>query len=221
VLVDDLMPQWDGSRIDHRVLEVTPERAYEATQRADFVQAFSESAVARGLVGLRTMVERAVTTVRRQDSPAEAPAVRLTLSGMSDCGQYVLLGEDPPREVAFGMIDRFWGGETDWVEFEASEFRTFSRPGLGESPATSPSASTEPAGRSPPTKPARRRPTRPRAGRSWATGAWPVRWRDSSCAPSWRLSPARRPSLVREHHPEPDHEQRGGRQRERDPAAAW
>ncbi len=29
---------------------------------------------------------------------------------MRDHGQYVLLGEDPPREVAFGMIGRFWAG---------------------------------------------------------------------------------------------------------------
>jgi hypothetical protein len=49
---------------------------------------------------------------------------------MRDHGQYVLLGEDPPREVAFGMIGRFWAGETRWEEIDASEFAGFARPGL-------------------------------------------------------------------------------------------
>jgi hypothetical protein len=49
---------------------------------------------------------------------------------MRDHGQYVLLGEDPPREVALGMIGRFWAGETRWEEIDASEFAGFDRPGL-------------------------------------------------------------------------------------------
>lgn len=54
----------------------------------------------------------------------------MTLAGMDTRGPYVLLGEDPTREIAFGMIGRFWAGETHWEEFEASEFESFARPGL-------------------------------------------------------------------------------------------
>ena len=53
----------------------------------------------------------------------------MTLAGLGTYGEYVLLGADPPHEIAFGMIGRFWGGETRWEEIDASEFRTFSRPG--------------------------------------------------------------------------------------------
>ena len=130
MLIDELMPQWDATRIDHRVVEGTPERVYEAALRADFGEAFSQSAVARALVGLRTMIERAVRAIRGDGSADAAPAERLTLDGMPDRGQYVLLGEDPPREVAFGMIGRFWAGETRWEEFDASEFAGFDRPGM-------------------------------------------------------------------------------------------
>jgi hypothetical protein len=130
VLIDELMPRWDATRMDHRVVDGPPDLVYEAAMRADFAEAFSQSAVARGLVGLRTVIERALRAIRGASPVGEAPAERLTLSGMPDHGQNVLLGEDPTREVAFGMIGRFWPGETRWEELDASEFAGFDRPGL-------------------------------------------------------------------------------------------
>jgi len=53
----------------------------------------------------------------------------MRLVDMKTHGQYFRLGEDPPHEVAFGMVGRFWGGETRWEEIDASEFSSFNRPG--------------------------------------------------------------------------------------------
>ena len=131
VLLDDVMPSYDATRIEHRVIDAPPERVYEAALYADFMQAFRESRVARALVAIRSAAERSVSALsRRAKPPARAPAGPMTLAGLPTFGEYVLLGTDPPREIAFGMIGRFWGGETRWEEIAASEFRAFDRPGL-------------------------------------------------------------------------------------------
>jgi hypothetical protein len=129
MLIDELMPDPDGTRVDHRVIDAPPQRVYEAALRADFARAFDENRIARGLTSLRCRIERAVALARRRPRDA-APAEEMTLGGLSSHGQYVLLGADPPREIAFGMIGRFWGGETVWLEIDSAEFRSFDRPGF-------------------------------------------------------------------------------------------
>jgi hypothetical protein len=47
-------------------------------------------------------------------------------------GDWVLPGEDPPVEIAFGTIGRFWAGETVWKEIDAADFEAFPEPGLGK-----------------------------------------------------------------------------------------
>jgi hypothetical protein len=44
----------------------------------------------------------------------------------------VLLGEDPPNELAFGVVGRFWAGETVWEKIDAANFGPFAEPGLGK-----------------------------------------------------------------------------------------
>jgi len=47
-------------------------------------------------------------------------------------GDWVLLGEDPPHEIVFGVIGRFWAGETVWAQIDAAEFEAFAKPGFGK-----------------------------------------------------------------------------------------
>ena len=46
----------------------------------------------------------------------------MRLADMPIHGDWVLLGEDPPHEIAFGVIGRFWAGETVWAQIEATDF---------------------------------------------------------------------------------------------------
>ena len=43
----------------------------------------------------------------------------------------MLLGQDPPHEIAFG-VGRFWAGETVWAQIDATDFETFAEPGFGK-----------------------------------------------------------------------------------------
>jgi hypothetical protein len=56
----------------------------------------------------------------------------LRLEDMPERGEWILLGEDPPREVAFGAIGRFWSGETAWEQIDAAEFGAFAAPGFAK-----------------------------------------------------------------------------------------
>ena len=61
--------------------------------------------------------------------PRQSPGNRsLRLLELPRLGQWVLLGEDPPFEVAFGVVGRFWAGETAWETIDAADFAGYDRP---------------------------------------------------------------------------------------------
>ena len=49
----------------------------------------------------------------------------MRLADLPSHGEWVLLGEDPPHEIAFGTIGRFWAGQTAWESIDAREFAAF------------------------------------------------------------------------------------------------
>jgi hypothetical protein len=56
----------------------------------------------------------------------------MRLADMPTHGEWVLLGEDPPREIAFGVVGRFLAGETVWAQIDAADFEAFTDPGFGK-----------------------------------------------------------------------------------------
>jgi hypothetical protein len=141
MLLDELIPEFDATRIEHRVVDATLPEAYEAVLDADFNRAWKESTTVRALFAARSAAEEAVSRLRGRDfsPPAEAPSMRLADLGTHGGGsasdplpfsRTVRLGEDRPREIAFGMVGRFWSGETAWKEIDASDFAGFHEPGF-------------------------------------------------------------------------------------------
>jgi hypothetical protein len=56
----------------------------------------------------------------------------MRLGDMPEQGEWVKLAAEPPRELAFGVIGRFWGGETVWKTIDAHEFVAFDEPGFAK-----------------------------------------------------------------------------------------
>jgi hypothetical protein len=129
MLIEQALPTFDAVRAEHVVVPGGPDAAYAAVLRADFMRAWRESAAVRALFGARTLAERAVGAVRGRRAAEPPPPASLRLADMGDYGEWVRLGEDPPREIAFGSIGRFWAGETAWETIEAADFAGFARPG--------------------------------------------------------------------------------------------
>jgi hypothetical protein len=132
MLLDRLLADYDATRVEHRVIPGDVASVYEAARRADFMRAWRESLAVRALFAARTAGERAVALARgRTPVPVPEPE-SMRLEGMPTHGDWVLLGEDPPHEIAFGAIGQFWGGETAWEQIDAADFVTFELPGFGK-----------------------------------------------------------------------------------------
>jgi hypothetical protein len=82
MLLDELLPKYDATRIEHRVIAGAPEHVYEAVLRADFARALTDHSTARLLVGARTLAEKAVAGLRpglSRPAYAEGEVMRLAV----------------------------------------------------------------------------------------------------------------------------------------------
>ena len=130
LLIERLIPQPDAVRTEHLLVEGSLAAVYEAVRRADFMRAWQESRAVRALFAARSLGERVFSTVAGRTPLVEPPPETMRLADLPAHGEWVLLGEDPPHEIAFGAIGRFWAGETVWESIDAAQFATFDRPGL-------------------------------------------------------------------------------------------
>jgi hypothetical protein len=133
MLIDQLLPEFDATRIEHRVVPGAVSDAYDAAVGIDFVDAVRQTQALRGLLVLRAQTERIASVIRRSGSaaPARGPEA-LRLADLPEQGEWVRLGADPPNEIVFGVIGRFWAGETVWERIDASDFGAFARPGYAK-----------------------------------------------------------------------------------------
>jgi hypothetical protein len=132
MLLDRLLPDYDATRVDHRIVAGEQDAVYRAVMQADFMRAWSDSPAVRVLFGARQSVERVTAAARgRQVESPEEPA-GMRVADVPSHGEWVLLGEDAPNEVAFGAIGRFWSGETTWEQIDAADFGAFDRAGFGK-----------------------------------------------------------------------------------------
>jgi hypothetical protein len=129
MLIERLLPTFDAVRIEHLIVPGDAETAYAAVRRADFMRAWKDSTAVRALFGARSLTERAASAARGRPYVEPPAPATMRLADMTEHGEWVLLGEDPPHEVAFGAIGRFWGGETAWEQIDAGTFSAFDRPG--------------------------------------------------------------------------------------------
>lgn len=130
MLIDEVMPSFDAVRTEHLLVDMPIEVAWDATLDADFIETATSSKLVRGLFALRTAGEKAARTLTRKPAPPEPEIASMRLSDMEAEGDWIRLGEDPPNEIVFGVIGRFWSGETVWEQTTPEGFREFNRPGF-------------------------------------------------------------------------------------------
>jgi hypothetical protein len=133
MLIDRLMPEFDATRIEHRVVAGRASDAYAAAVGVDFVDAVRQSHALRGLLAVRAQTERLASVLRRSGSAVTARGPEaLRLADLPEQGEWVRLGADPPNEIVFGVVGRFWAAETVWERIDASDFGAFARPGYAK-----------------------------------------------------------------------------------------
>jgi hypothetical protein len=131
MLIDRLMPSYDAVRAEHRIVPGDIATVYAATRRADFIRAWRESAAVRLLFVARGLGERVVSLIARREHREPPPPESMRLADMPTHGDWVLLGEAPPHEIAFGRRSLL-GRETVWAQIDAADFEAFAEPGFGK-----------------------------------------------------------------------------------------
>jgi hypothetical protein len=130
LLIERLLPRPDAVRSEHLLVDGTLATVYEVVRRADFMRAWHESRAVRVLFAARGLGERVLAAAASRERPEAPPPETMRLADLSSHGEWVLLGEDPPHEIAFGSVGRFWAGETAWEQIDADGFAAFDRPGF-------------------------------------------------------------------------------------------
>ena len=123
LLIDALMPMWDASIAAHLIVRADTRRTFGAARDLDFLSVHSPLLAAS--MWLRGIPDR--LSGRSSVAPP-----RLVLSAGDELPGWVVLGEQPGRELAFGAVGRFWQPNIEWHDLPADEFAAFAVPSWGK-----------------------------------------------------------------------------------------
>jgi hypothetical protein len=135
MLMDEFLPRFDETIVEHVVIEARPEVVYRTVRDMDFLSIHSPLMDAAMLV--RMAPERIGRRIRREPPPPPPPAMRLAdlFEGPLDpdiLGGWVPLGEEPSREMVFGAVGKVWQPQIEWKEVPPDEFAAFAEPGFAK-----------------------------------------------------------------------------------------
>lgn len=123
-LIDRYLPAYDLVITERLVIDADPQRVYEAARNFDFMTVrtplLSASFFVRGLPA-------------RLSGKSVPPPPELRLAS-DDAGLpgWLLLGEEPGTEVAFGAVGKFWQPNIEWLDVDRNDFAGFAEPGWGK-----------------------------------------------------------------------------------------
>ncbi len=122
MLLDNALSTFDTSVAAHTVVDAAPGMTLAAARDLDFLRVRTPLLVAamwvRGLPAKLTGREEAV--------PPTLVLSEETMPG------WVLLGERPGEEIAFGAVGVFWHPQIVWHDVPRDEFAAFAEPGFGK-----------------------------------------------------------------------------------------
>jgi hypothetical protein len=125
MVLDLYLPQYDVTETHAVIVDADTDLAWQSIRRSDL----SRSVVIRVLLDLRSFPNRMQRLLKGQ--PAESARPPLTLDDMARAG-FVLLGERPGHEIAFGTVVQPWKAVTDdepAPQLDADRFAAFDTPG--------------------------------------------------------------------------------------------
>jgi hypothetical protein len=124
LIIDTVMPSSDAAIAEHLVVHADPETTFRAARGLDFLTVRTPLLVA-------AMWVRGIPDRLRHHGPG-APPPRLVLGEGAGLPGWLVLGEEPGREIAFGAVGKFWQPSIDWLDVPAEEFASFAEPGYGK-----------------------------------------------------------------------------------------
>jgi hypothetical protein len=123
MLIESAVPMFDAMIAEHVVVAADPSTTFRAARALD-------------LLTVRTPLLTASMWIR--DLPARLlgksapPLPRLVMAEKIGLPGWLLLGEQPNREIAFGAVGRFWRPVIEWRDVAPADFSSFAEAGWGK-----------------------------------------------------------------------------------------
>ena len=134
-LVEEFLPVFDVSDAVATVVEGDRETAWQALLDVDLLKLGREAPLV-GMLGALRMLPEVVGHLLHGERPAKPPEsmrLRDLPSIPMHEGGWILLGERPGREIALGLVGKFWRPVIEWAGVRtADEFRAFDEPGFAK-----------------------------------------------------------------------------------------
>lgn len=134
-LVEEFLPVFDVSDAVATVVESDRETAWEALLDVDLLNLGREAPLV-GMLGVLRMLPEVVGHLLHGERPAKPPEsmrLRDLPSIPMHEGGWILLGERPGREIALGLVGKFWRPVIEWAGVRtADEFLAFDEPGFAK-----------------------------------------------------------------------------------------
>lgn len=123
LIVDTVMSSFDASIAEHMIVRTDPAGTFRAARQLDFLSVrtplLDAAMWARGLPA-------------RLTHQAAEPPPRLVLAQGDSLPGWLILGENPGRELAFGAVGKFWQLNIEWRDVPIDEFAEFTEVGWGK-----------------------------------------------------------------------------------------
>jgi hypothetical protein len=133
-LHEELLPVYDVCDQLALVTRADPETAWRALGELDLIELGRRRPLIGALSAIRALP--AIAAAVLHGGRPQSPPKRLRLAELSDApageGGWTLLGERPGRELALGLVGRFWRPVIEFAEVSAEGFREFDRPGYAK-----------------------------------------------------------------------------------------
>ena len=128
LVIETVLPDALVEIAEHRIVDAEPAATYDAARALDFLQ------VRTPLLDASMWVRGVPARLKGEPTP-EIASMRLSdaLEG-GDMGLpgWLILGEEPGRELAFGAVGRFWQPDIEWREVAREDFKDFDDAGWGK-----------------------------------------------------------------------------------------
>jgi hypothetical protein len=122
MLLDDVMPVHDAREAAHAVVDADRTTTFAAARDLDFLRVRTPLLVAA--MWVRGLPARLAG--RDDDVPPTLVLSEETMPG------WMILGERPGVEIAFGAIGVFWRPQIEWHTVRREDFAAFAEPGYGK-----------------------------------------------------------------------------------------
>lgn len=125
-VLDTHLPIYDVALTEHLIVQADASAVFRSARDLDFLSVRTPLLAAAFFV-------RGIPARLSGNTPRNLPALRL-FADPSSAGLpgWLVLGQVPDREIAFGAVGKFWQPDIEWRDVPVEEFAGFGEPGWGK-----------------------------------------------------------------------------------------